>query len=78
MRTYIDVKPVLTIVASIELRAMGQASIQGGLLLYIMLYFGEATIQGGLLNKGGDYLRKYGTCVFGVMFVCFVPTHIHF
>ena len=49
---YIDVKPVVTIVASMDLHAicMGEASIRGGLLLHIM----------GLLKKRGVYSRKNG------------------
>ena len=38
----------------------GEATIQRGLLLHTMLYFGEVSIRGGLLNKGAVYLRKYG------------------
>ena len=59
---YVDVKPLVTIVVSMDLHAMGEATIRGGggLLLHIMLYFGRGYYSRGLLNKGGVYLRKYG------------------
>ena len=59
LRTYVDVKAVVTIVASMDLHAMGRGSYSRGLLLHIMLYLGEATIRGVLLNKGGVCSRKY-------------------
>ena len=64
LRTYVDVKPVVTIVVGMDLHAMGEGYYLKWLLLHIMLYFKEATctIRGGLLNKGAIYLRKYGSC----------------
>ena len=41
------------IVASMDLYALREATIRGGLLLHIhvMLYFGEATIRGGATKQ---------------------------
>ena len=63
LRTYVNVKAVVTIGVSMDLHAMGGGYYSRGLLLYVMLYFREATIRGGLLNKGGVYSSKYGILV---------------
>ena len=63
LRTYVDVKAVVTIVASMDLHAMGRGYYSRGLLLHIMLYLGggyysrRATKQRGCLFEEIRYMR---------------------
>ena len=60
LRTYVDVKPVVMIGASVDLHTCygGRLLFEGGLLLYIRLYFGEAIIPGGATKQRGRLFKE--------------------
>ena len=70
---YVNVKPVVTIVARMDLHAMGGATIRGGLLLHIMLYLGEVTIRGATKHRGRLFEEVRYTCS---KHTCTVPPNL--
>ena len=61
LRVYGDVKPAVTIAASMDRHAMGEATYysRGAIIAYNAVFRGGYYSR-GLLNKGDVYSRKYG------------------
>ena len=60
---YVDVKPVVTIAASMDLHAMGGGYyLTGGTIAYNAVFW-RGYYSRGLLNEGNIYLRKYSMCI---------------